>query len=206
MTIHDDQQTIDRVLKTWFEDEATGSMDLPQPARWFNGGKTFDDLLTKRFTQTLDDANAGKLDHWQTSANGALALVIVLDQFNRNIHRKTAKAFAHDAQALIISEQALQQGFDERLPLVQRIFLYLPFEHSESMAAQERSVALFSSLIQQAPDNLQDFAQKTLDAAIEHKNIVDQFGRYPYRNDVLERVNSADEIKWLEKQQRRFGQ
>ncbi|MFK7862331.1 MAG: DUF924 family protein [Granulosicoccus sp.] len=206
MSQEHDRVQIERVLRAWFEDKNTGSMELPQSKRWFNGGKAFDSLLSEQFGQVLNDANEGKLDHWQTSANGALALVIVLDQFNRNIHRKTAKAFAHDLQALKISEQALLNEFDRQLPAVQRIFLYLPFEHCESTAAQERSVALFSALREHSTEAQADFTQKTLDSALEHKLIIDRFGRYPYRNDVLGRSSTAEELQWLAEQQSRFGQ
>lgn len=201
-----DNIQIHRVLHTWFEDEKTGKMDLPQSRRWFNGGTAFDTQLSEHFAQTLEDANRGNLNHWQANPAGSLALVIVLDQFNRNIHRKTAKAFAHDAQALLVSEHALKQGFDKQMPEVQRVFLYLPFEHCESEAAQVQSVALFTALRDQASESMVDFSQKALDSAVEHKKIIDRFGRYPYRNDVLERVSTADELTWLSEQQSRFGQ
>lgn len=201
-----DQDKIKRVLRTWFEDKDSGAMDRPQSRRWFNGGKAFDAHLLENFAQTLDDANGGRLDHWQASAAGSLALVIVLDQFNRNIHRKTAKAFAHDAQALRVSTNAIQKGFDKELPEVQRVFLYLPFEHCESEIAQERSAALFSTLRQQASEHLVEFTQKTLDSALEHKLIIDRFGRYPYRNKVLGRISTPDERQWLNEQPKSFGQ
>ncbi|MFK8079984.1 MAG: DUF924 family protein [Granulosicoccus sp.] len=201
-----DQHHIRRVLTAWFEDKESGRMDLPQSRRWFNGGKAFDTQLAESFGQVLEDANGGKLDHWQESANGALALVIVLDQFNRNIYRKTAKAFAHDPLALKVSEHALQKGFDQQIPTVQRIFLYLPFEHCESRAAQERSVALFSALFEQANEPQAEFTQRALDSAIEHQQIIERFGRYPYRNAVLGRTSTVDEMQWLAEQQSRFGQ
>ena len=202
----DDKLLIDSVLSTWFEDEKTGRVDLPQKKRWFMGGKTLDALLRDQFAQTVQNAQAGKLGSWLGELKGALAYIVLLDQFSRNIHRGTAQAFAGDAKALAIARQVLNSNDHESLPLTHRVFLYMPFEHDETIESQRTSIALFTQLHNQAPPLLAKFAQATLDSAIEHKDIIDQFGRYPHRNAILGRQNTTAETAWLESKAKRFGQ
>lgn len=201
-----DQQAIEDILSFWFLDDATGRMDLPQSKRWFTGGKTLDAELTERFSSALSQALQGQLDSWRESARGTLALIVLLDQFNRNINRGTAAAFAGDRRALALCHHALDEDFPHQLPLTHRVFCYLPLEHDESLASQERSVALFSELMNAAPPELQDYARNTLDFALQHKKIIDRFGRYPYRNAVLNRQSTEEELDWLAQDGRRFGQ
>lgn len=199
------EPTADDVLDFWFRDEASGRMDLPQSKRWFQGGSKLDRELTERFGPALKLARAGKLDHWRDSASGTLALIILLDQFNRNINRGTAEAFAGDTQALSLCHHAIDMGYPSRWPITHQVFCYMPLEHDESVESQERSVALFSELLEQAPPALQDYAKGTLDYARQHKEIIDRFGRYPYRNEVLDRDSTPEEIEWLANG-KRFGQ
>ncbi|NND92179.1 MAG: DUF924 domain-containing protein [Granulosicoccus sp.] len=202
----DADQTPAAVLDFWFRDEATGRMDLPQGQRWFKGGKALDEQLEQRFAALLARGRDGQLDDWLQDAQGTLALIVLLDQFNRNIHRGTAEAFAADAQALAACLHALEQAYPAQLPLTQQVFCFLPLEHDESVASQERSVALFEALAAQAPPELQEFAQGTADFAREHKSIIDRFGRYPYRNAVLGRTSTPAELEWLAQSNTRFGQ
>lgn len=201
-----DQQNIDKILAFWFRDDATGRMDLPQSKRWFTGGKQLDAELAERFSTLLSQSRRGELDHWADTAHGALALIVLLDQFNRNIHRGTAEAFAGDQQALGLCHHALQKGYPAQLPLTHRVFCYLPLEHDESAASQERSVTLFTELLEAAPPELYDYARGTLDYAHQHKEIIDRFGRYPYRNAVLDRTSTPEELEWLNNGSKRFGQ
>jgi uncharacterized protein (DUF924 family) len=199
-------QTPESIIRFWFKDDATGRMDLPQPKRWFNGGKTLDQELATLFGPVLLRARQGHLAHWLESAHGTLALIILLDQFNRNIHRGTAEAFAADHQALAACEHALGMQYPLQYSLTQKVFCYLPLEHHESPDSQKKSVALFSALTTEATPDLQDFANSTLSSAREHQQIIDQFGRYPYRNAVLERASTKEEQDWLEQGNKRFGQ
>ena len=201
-----DVLTPQHVLDTWLKDEDTGRMDLPQSKRWFMGGSKLDDKLRCQYTATLASAGNNELDHWLSTAHGTLALIILLDQFNRNMSRGTAAAFEHDASALTASKHALAMGYDRQFPFSQRIFCYMPFEHDETVESQEQSVALFKQLKDEAGEQYSEFADRTLASAIEHKDIIDKFGRYPHRNAVLQRTSTAEEIAWLESENKRFGQ
>ena len=198
--------TPQHVLDTWFKDEATGRMDLPQTKRWFMGGLELDQQLSSQYSHTLLLAGENKLDHWMDTAQGTLALIILLDQFNRNINRGTAGAFAHDAKAVTVSKHALAMGYTKELPISQRLFCYMPFEHDETDESQSQSVALFTQLKEEAPEDFSEFADRTLASAIEHKDIIDKFGRYPYRNAVLQRRSTEEELAWLANENKRFGQ
>lgn len=201
-----DVLTPEHVLETWFKDDETGRMDLPQAMRWFMGGATLDQKLKSQFAPTLKQAGANKLDHWLDTAQGTLALIIVLDQFTRNIHRGSAAAFEHDAKAVAASQHAVAQGYDQQLPISQRVFFYMPFEHDESAESQLQSVSLFEQLKKDASPEFSEFAERTLASAIEHKEIIDNFGRYPHRNAVLGRASTEAELAWLEDKNKRFGQ
>lgn len=201
-----DVLTSEHVLETWFKDDETGRMDLPQPKRWFMGGAALDQKLESLYAPTLKQAGANKLDHWLDSAQGTLALIIVLDQFTRNIHRGSAAAFEHDPKAVAVSQYAVAQGYDQQVPISQRMFCYMPFEHDESAESQLQSVALFVQLTVDASPEFSEFAERALASAIEHKDIIDKFGRYPHRNAVLGRASTEAELAWLQDKNKRFGQ
>jgi uncharacterized protein (DUF924 family) len=202
-----DVLTPQHVLETWFKDDNSGRMDLAQPKRWFMGGAALDQKLKSLYSQTLKQAGTNKLDHWLDSIQGTLALIVVLDQFNRNINRGTAAAFKHDAKAVAASKHALTMGYTAQLPVSQRMFCYMPFEHDESAESQSQSVALFKQLREDAPTTeYSEFADRALASAIEHKDIIDKFGRYPHRNAVLGRASTEEELAWLDNENKRFGQ
>lgn len=195
-----------QVLQTWFLDDSSKRMDLPQPKRWFMGGAQLDQKLKSEFSPTLTLAGENRLDHWLDSTEGTLALIILLDQFNRNINRGTAAAFQYDAKALDVSKHALAAGIPEQLPVSQRMFCFMPFEHDESIESQHRSVALFQKLKEDAPADFSEFADRALASAIEHKDIIEQFGRYPHRNTVLDRSSTEAELDWILQKGKSFGQ
>ena len=176
----------EKVLSFWFDDVAGEDFETRKEI-WFGKNAGFDADIQKRFGPLRADAAAGKLTDWERSARGALALVIVLDQFPRNIFRGTPRAFATDAMALATAKRAIESGFDRRLRPVERLFLYLPFEHAESLADQERSVALSKTL---------DDAG-SLDYAERHRAIIARFGRFPHRNAILGRASTPEEIAFL---------
>ncbi len=175
-----------RVLSFWFGAgwATTGSEYRPQ---WFTPSPAFDGAIARAFGDGVARAMAGDFTDLADHPEGCLALVILLDQFPRNLFRGTARAFAADPRARAVARQALERGFDLILPPVMRLFLYLPFEHSEDLADQQRSVILFETL-----DNAE-----WLDYAILHRDIIARFGRFPHRNAALGRPSTAEEIAFL---------
>jgi uncharacterized protein (DUF924 family) len=158
------------------------------PERWFEKDEAFDADVRRRFLATHEAAAAGKLAAWEETAQGALALLILLDQFPRNMFRNSARAFATDPQARAIAAAALLRGFDAEVPAQLRGFFYLPFEHSEDMADQDRALALYKA----AGD------RGNLKWAELHADIIRRFGRFPHRNAVLGRVTTPDEQAFLD--------
>ena len=177
--------THEDVLAFWFADGPGVRREV-----WFKRTDAFDTACGE-FREVLTAALRGDLNDWSTTPRGALALAIVLDQFPRNIHRGTPKAFSGDSAALSIAEAAISTGFDRALLPVERVFLYLPFEHSEDLADQDRSVALFEALAGE-PD-----MALTIDYAHRHRDVIRRFGRFPHRNPILGRTNSAAENAYL---------
>lgn len=176
----------EKILTFWF---GTADLDAPVDFReaWFKRSDDFDSEIRENFVGDVEQAIRGDLDSLAQTPAGALALLILLDQFPRNLFRGTAKAFSGDARARRIADHALRHGFDRAMNARHRIFLYLPFEHSEAMADQERSVALFASL-----DD-----PRAYDYALKHKAVIDRFGRYPHRNAALGRASTAEEVEFL---------
>jgi len=157
------------------------------PDRWFEKDDAFDREIAERFSGVHAEAAAGWLDSWAATPEGALALLILLDQFSRNIFRGTPQAYAQDEQALAVARLALEHGHDRQVEESLRQFFYLPFMHSESLLDQERCVALCHSL----PD------RSTLPYALDHWRIIRRFGRFPHRNVVLGRHTSPAEQAFL---------
>jgi uncharacterized protein (DUF924 family) len=158
------------------------------PDKWFVKNEAFDREITERFGALHAEASAGKLDAWARTPEGTLALLILLDQFSRNMFRGTPSAFASDAKALDIAETAIAKGFAEALKSEERLFLYLPFEHQENAHAQARSLELISAL---GDPELTKYA-------LAHKDIIDRFGRFPHRNAILGRRSTVEEKEFLE--------
>jgi uncharacterized protein (DUF924 family) len=156
--------------------------------KWFAKNDAFDADVKSRFLETHEAAAGGALSDWEATPEGALALLIVLDQFPRNMFRHDARAFAADAAARAVTNRALARGFDQQVPENERLFFYLPFEHSESMADQERCCALFRTLGE--PDLLR--------WAELHADIIRRFGRFPHRNAVLGRTTTPAETAYLD--------
>ena len=201
-----DVRSPQEVINTWFKDETSAKLDIPQSKRWFLGGKKLDQALSEQYAATLAAANEGKLSHWLDTAQGTLALIVVTDQFNRNINRGTAAAFALDNTALAACKHALAKNYDSQLTITQRVFCYMPLEHDETQESQTHCIALFRKLVENAPPELKTFTQGTLQHALEHQAIIEQFGRYPHRNAVLGRASTRAETDWLDRDNKRFGQ
>jgi uncharacterized protein (DUF924 family) len=191
--ISDMASPVEAVLRFWFGHSATEATDYTARRKlWFGKNNSFDQEIADRFQPLYQQAANGELDHWQDSPNSCLALLIVLDQFPRNLFRHHPQAFATDAKALALAQVAIAQGFDQALEPVQRIFMYLPLEHSENLADQLQSVECFRSLVAIDPQ-LSD----VLDYALRHYEVIQRFGRFPHRNIILDRTSTPEEIEFL---------
>ncbi|HHQ6618726.1 TPA: DUF924 family protein [Serratia fonticola] len=168
------------VLDFWFEEI--------DPVMWFKKDDEFDRLLHTRFGQLWLAASQGELAHWRATIKGRLAEIIVLDQFSRNLFRNTPRSFACDGMALVLAQEAIATGLCENLTVEQRGFLYLPFMHSESALIHQQALELFRQL------NNGD----QLEFEIRHKAIIDRFGRYPHRNEILGRKSTFEEQEFLQ--------
>lgn len=177
--------SIDDVLNFWFGEDVR--------EQWFKKDGTFDQLIAERYIN-LVDFTANEIDQngvapWEGEPRGDLASIIVLDQFPRNIFRDTARAFAYDETALALTERAMGRESDMALPDGQRPFIYMPLMHSESLEMQEMSVVVFEKRMED---------QSNLPWAIEHRDIIKRFGRFPHRNALLGRASTPEELQFLE--------
>lgn len=179
----------DEVLDFWFADE--------NAVRWFVRDAAFDRTIAGRFGATLEAAEAGALEDWTRTPRGWLALLIVLDQFSRNIHRGQARAFALDTRAQALALAGLERRDDEALAPLERVFAYLPLEHAEDLTLQWRSVTLFRALALQASPQGRGQYEGFLDYARRHCEVITRYGRFPHRNAVLGRPSTPDELAWL---------
>lgn len=167
------------VLHFWFE-------EIEESAWWIKDD-AFDQQITQRFGKLHQQANLNELFSWRNTAHSSLAEIIILDQFSRNIFRNTPHSFSSDPLALALAQQAIEKGFDKQLPVRQRNFLYLPYMHSESLKIHEEAVKLYAY---SADANTIEFENK-------HKIIIERFGRYPHRNEILGRQSTAEEVEFL---------
>jgi uncharacterized protein (DUF924 family) len=195
----------DRVLAFWFGPPGSASEIAGRQRKlWFGKSPENDRAIIERFAATLAAATAGRLDHWARTPHGRLALVIVLDQFPHHIHRDQPQAFATDPQSLALSLDVLAAGEDGQLAPIERVFLYLPLEHAESLELQERSVSLYEKLAHQAAADERALFDGFLDYARKHRDVVARFGRFPHRNEILERPSTPDELEFLKQPGSRF--
>ncbi|MFM9899686.1 MAG: DUF924 family protein [Polaromonas sp.] len=190
------------VVDFWLADGwARGWPSQDQGKRWFSGGPALDADITTRFGPLVAHALGGGLQQWahsaQASPHSRLALVVVLDQLTRNVYRGSAQAFSGDARAQALVQQTLASGADRALPWVARVFTYMPLMHAENLALQDECVARFTQLTQDVPPALTERLASNLDFARKHQQIIAQFGRFPYRNAVLGRTNTAAEEDFL---------
>jgi uncharacterized protein (DUF924 family) len=195
-----------QVLDFWFGDGLSlGWPSDDRSALWFGGGAALNTQIRERFGALVDQAVDGGLSDWEQPVSARLALVILLDQFSRNVYRGQARAFAGDGRSQRLVLQALPLDQDAELPTVGRVFFYMPLMHAESPALQDECVLLFERLARQCPPELQAKLAGNLRAAQEHADIVARFGRFPHRNAVLGRPNTPEEHSFLTNGPR-FGQ
>jgi len=189
----------------WFGELKDGYPRESHQALWFGGGATVDAEIRERFGAAVETAVKGGFREWEGDARGELSLVLLLDQMTRNVYRGQARAFAGDERARRVVINAMAQERDLLLAPVERAFFYLPLEHSEQLADLERCVQLFEELLALAPPEQRGFAESQLDYAVRHRAVIERFGRYPYRNAVLGRTSTPEELAWLVNGER-FGQ
>ena len=180
------------VLDFWFG--AAGSIESGTlRALWFTKSDATDRTIAQRFGTLIDAALRGSFSGWAAQPQSALAQIVLLDQFTRNVFRGTPRAFAGDAQALAAARVMLRERGDAALAPLQRAFIYLPFEHAEDLRAQDEAVRLFTRLAEAAPE-----AQGLLDYAHKHRAVIERFGRFPHRNSILSRPSTAQELAFLQ--------
>jgi uncharacterized protein (DUF924 family) len=173
------------VLNFWFVEH--GYED------WFGGKPDFDEKLAARFGELHEQVSHGEAWHWRETANGRLAEIIMLDQFSRQLHRGTARAFAQDGMALVLAQQAIFEGADKEVELGRTMFFYMPFMHSESLVIQEEGVRLFETMGD----------EKTLKYMTDHRDTIARFGRFPFRNKALGRQSTPEDVAYMREQEGR---
>ena len=185
-----DQTDYRPILEFWF--------DELEPGDWFKGGEQVDRAIKNRFEDLLDPVYHGEHDSWLESPEGRLAAILVLDQFPRNLYRTDKRMFAYDNRALRISLEGIARGMDAALEPFQRVFFYLPLEHSEVMEDQDMSIERFSHLVTRVRPGEADTFREYLRYAWRHYEIIRRFGRYPHRNEILGRTSTQKELAFLQ--------
>jgi uncharacterized protein (DUF924 family) len=194
------------VLEFWFGDDLESPEVVEEfSSRWFAPDASFDALIRERFGDLPARAHAGEFDSWREEPRSGLALVLILDQFPRNLYRGTAQCFAYDSAALKVAEEALGRRFDDALAPVEAAFLYLPLEHSEDLARQDRCVALYRSLLDRVSIGLRPRFEAFLAYALRHREVIGSFGRFHHRNALLGRSATSAEQSYLESGGDTFG-
>ena len=191
-------ERIDDILDFWFgELDEQGCANPNQRKLWWQKSDEFDRTIRHQFLDDYEAIVAGDVERWRSTARGTLATIIVLDQFSRNMFRDTPKMYSADPLAREVCCEGLEAGFDEELAFDERVFFYMPLEHSESIADHELCREAFTRLRDTAPESLVPDADYYLDYARQHRVIVDRFGRYPHRNAILGRASTDEELEFL---------
>lgn len=194
------------VLDFWFGEVGEEMTVEDHSQLWFGGSPETDVLITNRFRDTVSCAGLGELSHWSKEPQGTLALIVLLDQFTRNIYRGLGAAFRYDSLALALCKRGLAQNQDLELTPIERVFFYLPLEHSEVMEDQEEAVFRYDRLRQSVtPAHSRKF-DEFYQYALSHYEVIKRFGRFPHRNSVYGRLSTQEELDWLHKGGQRFGQ
>lgn len=186
------------VLDYWFGSPSQDPTYFEEKnAFWFNGGEAVDDEIRRRFGALVEDAVAGRLPAWSSSPRGGIALIILLDQFSLNLYREKPGSYQQSVLAIPIAEQMIERGDEQALSFAERVFLYLPFEHGESLTTQETSIRHYERLLSEVPFELKETMEFYLEFARRHERVVRRFGRFPDRNEVFGRENTPEEERFL---------
>jgi uncharacterized protein (DUF924 family) len=203
----EDQARIEAVLAFWFREHALTAPQIDRRMEiWFGADPIFDHEIVENFGNDVELASRGKLNYWADSPRGLLALIILIDQFRRNIHRNTAQAFSRDKLALKLCVEGAIQKKEQDLTPIEKVFFYMPLQHAESRKVQAKSVALYKRLAESVSPTYRETFETVLQFAELHKDIIDQFGRFPHRNDLLGRENTPEENEYLSGNSPDFGQ
>jgi uncharacterized protein (DUF924 family) len=186
--------TPSEILNFWFRPDDSREERIQL---WFGGAPELDEEIRRRFEPTIQAAVRGELDDWKKEPESTLALILLLDQFPLNIYRDQAKSFQTIEKALPVTLHALEQKFDQKLTPFQRVFVYLPLEHSEDMKMQEKSMEMFRKLRDEATPENKEAMEIFYDYARRHYVVVERFGRYPDRNPILGRPHRPEEAKYM---------
>jgi uncharacterized protein (DUF924 family) len=189
------EKPYERILSFWFGTSPDDTRD--RAARWWKKDPVFDQEIRAEFEADLLRATRGELDAWLEEPESALAFVVLLDQFSRNMYRDTPEAFAQDERALAATLMGMERGFDARLTPMQRYFFYMPLMHAEDRDVQRRSVEIFEKLAQEKDTGFDGMLRGAADYARRHREIVERFGRFPHRNNLLERTTTGEEAAFL---------
>ena len=200
------RETMFTVLDFWFGTIEDELCEKHKQQIWYQFDPQVDKEITDRFSELHGSAVSGKLKSWQGTAQGSLALIILLDQMSRNMFRGTAGAFEYDDLALSVCLEGIENGLDKELTLIEALFFYHPLEHAESLEHQERCVSLMQQLAKKYQGDQLDYVRNAISFAEEHRDIIRQFGRFPHRNDVMGRAATAEEQEYLSAGGKRFGQ
>ena len=192
------EERIDEILSFWF-DEPPEDEDRPSGQElWFEKSARVDRTIERRFGRLVERALAGDLDDWASTGKGRLALILLLDQFPRNIHREQPDAYAGDEKALQLCFDGIDDGLDRQLPAVQRLFFYMPAMHAEDVDAQLASVEIFEELAEEVGEADKALCESFLEHARRHRDVVERFERFPWRNAILGRTSSPEESAYLQ--------
>lgn len=201
------------VLHFWLGSKPYTAAQVVQRSRlWFGAADApelapqTDELIQSRFAALIGSAARGELAAWESSPRRRLALILLLDQFPRNVFRGTAEAFAQDAKALQLAVSGMQFGADAALDPLERMFFYMPLMHAESLEVQDESVAAFRRLLDEGPPELHSYFEGNLRYAQQHRDLIARFGRFPHRNEILGRESSPAELEYLSSERADFGQ
>ncbi|MGI9237043.1 MAG: DUF924 family protein [Woeseiaceae bacterium] len=202
-----DQVRIEAILSFWFKEQSLSAPQIDQRMEiWFGEDPVFDHEIEKAFLDDINSASKGDLSHWANAPLGRLALIILLDQFRRNIHRGTADAYSKDRMALELCVHGAMEKIDKGLKPIQKVFFYMPLQHAESRKVQAKSVELYRRLANSVSPTLRETFMAVAEFAELHKDIIDQFGRFPHRNKLLGRENTPQEQEFLAGDSTDFGQ
>jgi uncharacterized protein (DUF924 family) len=191
-------ETQESIKEFWFGNNTDDAATAQAQAKlWWSKDDAQDRLITQRFATMTAQAGSGLLGAWLATAAGRQALILLCDQFPRNMYRNTPQSFAFDAKALQIAKDGLALQMDQQLRPIERVFFYLPLEHSEALADQEHAVRLFDALVKQSQPEHQTVFQNFLNFAIRHRDVIARFGRFPHRNAILGRVSTDEEVQFL---------
>jgi len=189
------EKPYERILDFWFGSSAEETRE--RAARWWKKDPAFDQEIRTEFEPALLRATRGELDRWLEEPESSVAFVVLLDQFSRNMYRDTAEAFAQDERALGATLRGIERGFDALLSPLRRYFFYMPMMHAENRAIQRRSVETFERLANEKDTGFDGMLRGAADYARRHRDIVERFGRFPHRNNILERTTTAEEAAFL---------